>query len=182
MIYYILRPCKESPAAFSTLSLSRTHPAPFFLSLLSIFACLHICLSISVCLLLCPRAKCANQHSQSDKQAGLNSSVCPLLHATLNLTCSVLTASDTPLCTSIPPSSSGLLTTGASSTSVAMFSNWHVSNYHMRILKMAQPFIVDMHAHTHPWDVCYWADLQYSIFVPRMEQFWAQGLSWCSRV
>lgn len=52
----------------------------------------------------------------------------------------------------------------------------------MHVLKMAQPFIVDMHAHTHPWDVCYRADLRYSIFVPRMEQFQALGLSWCSSV
>lgn len=65
---------------------------------------------------------------------------------------------------------------------MAKFSNRHVSNYHMHILKMARPFIVDMHAHTHPWDVCYRADLLFSIFVPRMEQVWALGLSWCSRV
>lgn len=45
----------------------------------------------------------------------------------------------------------------------------------MHTLKMARPFIVDMHEHTHPWDVCYWADLQYSFFVPRMEQCWALG-------
>lgn len=63
----------------------------------------------------------------------------------------VLTAPTHP---SVPPSlrpSSGLLTTGASSSSVeAKFSNRHVSNYHKCILKMAQPFIVDMHAHCHP--------------------------------
>lgn len=49
MIYYILRPCKESPAAFSTLSLPLTHPLstslPPFIS-----ACLHVCPSVSVCL------------------------------------------------------------------------------------------------------------------------------------
>lgn len=40
----------------------------------------------------------------------------------------------------------------------------------MHILKMARPFIVDMHAHTHTWDVCYWADLLFSIF-PEWNRF-----------
>lgn len=65
MIYYISRPCKQSPAAFSTLSLPLTLPPSCF----------------------CDGEKCTKVEI-SEKQTGRNSSVFPLLHATLNLTCS----------------------------------------------------------------------------------------------
>lgn len=60
----LLRPCRESPAAFSTLSLPLTHPPPSPFSFLSLSPSLEsmsvpVRLSLSVCLLLCDRAQCA---------------------------------------------------------------------------------------------------------------------------
>lgn len=46
---------------------------------------------------------------------------------------------------SVPPSCRASL-----SSVEVKFSIRHVSNYHKCVLKMAQPFIVDMHAHCHP--------------------------------
>lgn len=134
---------------------------------------MHVCLCPSPLLPWGRVCQNENQHSQSGKGVG-HKSVLPSAarHTNPDLFSPPLTH---PCVHPSPPSSSGFLTTGTSSTSVAKFSNRHVSNYHMHILKMARPFIVDMHAHTHPWDVCCRADLQFSIFVPRTGPFWARG-------